>query len=147
MFFFEKKNQKAFLPTCFMLTFRKFSIIQGWIIGSESTIPSLYTSMTDGIILSKLRKWLRLSNFLKFTLFVRSRIIAKWLRLAVAHRGFFVLSAKITLHKYSQNFNARFARSLVELAQIIWLHNNQVFKVFWGAGGDFSKKPLQFFSL
>ena len=38
MFFFEKKNQKAFLTHWFVLTFRKFSIIHAWIIGLPNKI-------------------------------------------------------------------------------------------------------------
>ena len=49
---------------------RKFSIIQKWIIGFETPIPPLRTSTTVGIVLSKLRKSLLRSNFLKFTYYV-----------------------------------------------------------------------------
>ena len=35
---------------------RKFSTIHEWIIGFETSPPSLHTSMTDGVELPKLRK-------------------------------------------------------------------------------------------
>ena len=49
---------------------RKFSIIRKRIIGLETPIPPLRTSTTVGIVLSKLRKSLLRSNFLKFTYYV-----------------------------------------------------------------------------
>ena len=49
---------------------RKFSIIRKRIIGFETPTPSLHTSMTDGIELSKLRKPNQRFAFLKFTNFV-----------------------------------------------------------------------------
>ena len=91
---------------------RKFSTIPYGIIGLESTIPSLHTSMTDGIILSKLRKLLHWSNFLKFTLFERSRIDSKMAMLDSSKSQIFEMSRKslcvVLLYK-----TTRFARNCV----------------------------------
>ncbi len=69
--FFEKPpHTPKNLIGWFEQILRKFSIIQEWIIGLETPIPPLRTSTTVGIALSKLRKWLLRSNFLKFTYFI-----------------------------------------------------------------------------
>ena len=70
--FFEKPpHTPKNLIGWFELISRKFSIIQEWIIGFETSIPPLRTSTTVGIVLSKLRKSILRINFLKFTYFMR----------------------------------------------------------------------------
>ena len=69
--FFEKPpHTPKNLIGWFEQSLRKFSIIRKRIIGLETPIPPLRTSTTVGIVLSKLRKSLLRSNFLKFTYYV-----------------------------------------------------------------------------
>jgi hypothetical protein len=63
-----KKRSKTI--AWFVVISRKFSIIRKRIIGFETPTPSLHTSMTDGIELSKLRKPNQRFVFLKFTHFL-----------------------------------------------------------------------------
>ncbi len=69
--FFEKPpHTPKYFTDWFEQSLRKFSIIRKRIIGLETPIPPLRTSTTVGIVLSKLRKSLLRSNFLKFTYFI-----------------------------------------------------------------------------
>ena len=94
---------------------RKFSIIRKRIIGFETPTPSLHTSMTDGIEISKLRKPNQRFDFLKFTYFLpRNRACANNTDISCGSKlQFFEPPVKMARKTLCVNSLTQFARNKV----------------------------------